>query len=150
MSVILCSGFDENLYSKVAMEGAIEANTRFVTLYKKDLPLTLAEIVAKNEAETAETSASELESKPEPLTFNMEYRYVIFSGKRKELDNVMQGFRKVYRPVAGSVIYAMLTSTAQAWTLQKYLAELGEEHKQMRLYRQQRANGSMFHEQPKE
>ena len=150
MGVILCSGFDESLYQKVSVEGAIEADTRFITLCKEDLPLKLGELAEKNEMETPEQNGAQpaKKSEPEPSVLDAEYRYVIFSGSRNQLDNVMRGFRKVYRPVAGSVIYAMLTSTARTWTLEKYLNELGAEHKQMRQYREQQVKINMLHEAP--
>ena len=150
MGIILCSGFDKSLYQKVSVAGAIEANTRFVTLHREDLPLTLGEIVEKNEVTPAEEYSANTAKKvaaEESSALSTEYHYVIFSGSRSQLDNVMRGFRRVYQPSAGSVIYAMLTSTAKTWTLKKYLNELSDEHKQIR---KQRAKVKMLHEQQEE
>ena len=63
-------------------------------------------------------------------------RYVLFHGERSALNGVMKGFKKTYKPIAGSVIYAIVTATAKTWTLEKYLGELAQEHIEMRPNRQ--------------
>ncbi|MEM9424580.1 MAG: hypothetical protein AAF975_07325, partial [Spirochaetota bacterium] len=127
MGVILCCGFDEDLYPMVRVEGEFDPNIAIVTLKPEDLPLTLAEI-AERAAEPEESfglgSKQNSAEQSSPQELPSEYRYVIFSGNRSSLNAVMKGFKKAYKPPAASVIYAMLTATAKKWTLQFYLREL--------------------------
>ncbi len=140
MAVIFCSGFDKNIYPTVFVEGGIDRNTEIHTLTKADLPLRLQELVelceqkAKSEEHQKQTiyHVNEGKDKSQASELLEKQRYVIFNGERSALDSVMKGFKKAYKPAAGSVIYAMLTPTAKTWTLEKYLSELAQEHIEMR------------------
>ncbi len=134
MAVILCTGFDPGLYSLVRIEGRIDRSTTITTLRASDLLLTMEEISQKA------ALRGNIAEEASPLSKQHTGRYVIFDGERKDLNKVMSGFRKAYKPAAGSVIFAMLTDTARKWTLEAYLKELGEEHQEMKQYRAQTAD----------
>ncbi|WGK68137.1 DUF3783 domain-containing protein [Candidatus Haliotispira prima] len=143
MPIILCSGFDKNLYSTVRIEGGIDRNTPIITLKKGDLALSLETIVRRACDLESDTEDGRI---PESL-YTM--RYVILSGSRNDLDDTMAGFKKTYKLAAGSAIFAMLTETAKTWTLEDYLNELAREHEEMRQYRTNQVNKGnpmMLHE----